>query len=143
MVMSKKAYLAKKRAAQSESDPDGIEQHVPGAKLDAGKLDVFKMVFGYFAKALIAVGWLSDTGARKYSYGGWSAVDDAEARYTAACSRHFLDLADGEKFVLMYDDEVNRIKYYHHPLVAVAWNALAALTKGKERGLVTEYTEKY
>jgi len=128
--------------ALSEKDPDGIDQHVPGAKLDAGKLAVFKMVFSYFAKALRAVGWLSDTGARKYSYGGWSAVDDAEVRYTEACARHLMDLADGEEYVLMYHDEKNGKKYYHHTLVAVAWNALAALTKAKERGLVTEYTEQ-
>jgi hypothetical protein len=133
--------MAQKQQHQQEFDPNGIEQHVPGAKLDSGKLAVVKMVFSYFAKALRAVGWLSDTGAKKYSYGGWSAVADAEARYTEACGRHLLDLAEGEEYVLMYHDKELGIKYYHHALVAVAWNALAALTKAKERGLVTEYTE--
>ena len=134
--------MAAKVKQQSESDPDGLDQHTMGAKLDSGKLAVVKMVFSYFAKGLRAVGWLSDTGAKKYAYGGWSAVADAEARYTEACGRHLLDLAEGEEYVMMYHDEDNGVKYYHHALVAVAWNALAALTKAKERGLVTEYTEK-
>ena len=125
-----------------EIDLDGAQQHVAGAKLDEGKLSVVKMVLSCFAPALRSVGWLSDTGARKYTYGGWSAVPDAEARYTEAIGRHLFDLAEGKEYDLVYHDPNTGIKYYHHHLVAVAWNALAVLSKAKERGLITEYTEE-
>jgi hypothetical protein len=140
--------MTRKRVPSAERDPNGVEQHTRGAKLDDGKLPVYKMVFSYFSRALRSVGWLSNTGARKYTYGGWSAVDNAEERYTEAIARHLFDLAEAreglsqvDEYDLVYEDPRTGTKYFHHHLVSVAWNALAALQKAKERGLVTEYTE--
>jgi hypothetical protein len=123
---------------KSESDPSGLDQHVKGAKLDAGKLNIFKMVLGYFAPALRAVGWLSNTGAIKYTYGGWSAVDNAEERYLEAEVRHLFDLAEGKEYDLVYTDPKSGREYWHHHKVSKAWNALAELTKFIEAGGVTE-----
>lgn len=126
------------KAAAEERDRDGLGQHVRGAKLDAGKLSIFKMVLSYFAPALRAVGWLSNTGAIKYTYGGWSAVADAEERYLEAEVRHLFDLAEGKEYDLVYTDPETGTEYWHHHKVSKAWNALAELTKAIEAGLVTE-----
>ena len=131
-----------KKSVKSESDPSGIPQHTRGAKLDAGKLAIYSMVIKYFSPALRAVGWLSNTGANKYTYGGWSAVENAEERYLEAQVRHIFDLAEGQEYDMVYEDPDTGTKYFHHHLVSDAWNALAALTKAIEAGLVTEYTEK-
>lgn len=122
-------------------DRTGKSQHEMGAKLDDGKPPVFKGFYAYFPNAVRAVSQLSATGARKYTWGGWSAVDSAEERYTDAIGRHLLDLAEDD-MDLTYDCKEEGRKYFHHHLVGVAWNALAALEKAiTERGITTEYIE--
>lgn len=124
--------------ANDTYDPDGKEQHEAGSKLDAGKVAVVKGVFGYFPKALRAIARLSMTGGIKYTWGGWSAVDNATERYLEADGRHLLDYLDPDEpdLDLTYDD--GNTKFYHHHLVAHAWNALAALEKAIEDGLETD-----
>jgi hypothetical protein len=128
--------------ADDTKDPSGIGQHEMGAKLDDGKAPLFKGVFNYFPKAMRAIAQLSATGARKYTWGGWSAVEDAEERYLDADARHLADFGDPDEddMDLTYYDEEEGIKYYHHHLVAHLWNAAAALEKAIERGITTEYT---
>ena len=98
-----------------EKDPDGIEQHSPGAKLDAGKVRVGLMIAG-FAKPLMEVAKVSTYGAEKYTVGGWAQVKDGEARYTDAMMRHFL----AEQEVI---DEESGLLH----AAQTAWNALARL----------------
>ena len=74
------------RPQNSESDPNGIQQHEPGAKLDAGK-NRLGLVFSGFALALQAVGAVGTYGANKYTDEGWKAVPDANKRYTDAMLR--------------------------------------------------------
>jgi len=76
-------------------DPNGIGQHEPGAKLDAGKPLPWLCVSG-FAMALAEVANVSTIGARKYSPNGWKAVADGETRYMNAAMRHLLALGSGE-----------------------------------------------
>lgn len=129
--------------AKDVASLDGKGRKEMGAKLDAGKPMVFKGVLGYFPRALRAIARLSETGATKYRWGGWSAVDNAEERYLEADSRHLFDYADPTEpdFDLTFDDVEEGRKYFHHHLVAHAWNALAALEKYIERGGETEYLE--
>ena len=73
---------------QTEKDPNGIEQHQPGAKLDAGK--PMAGVLGDFGLALMAVAEVGTFGAKKYSRGGWQSVPNGIERYTDAAWRHLL-----------------------------------------------------
>jgi hypothetical protein len=98
-----------------EKDPNGIEQHDIGAKLDSGKPDC--SLLGYFGLALLAVAEVGTHGAKKYTRGGWQYVDDGINRYTAAMERHFLK----ENYEKMDDD----LPVMH--AAQVAWNALARL----------------
>jgi hypothetical protein len=93
------------------------DQHVPGAKLDAGKprLD---LVLGAFANALLAVGAVGTFGAAKYTDNGWLEVPDGIERYTDAMLRHYLK----EKAHGYIDDESGLLHAAH-----LAWNALARL----------------
>lgn len=100
-----------------ERDPYGIEQHVAGAKLDAGKLRA-GLVLGDFAHALLAVARVGTFGAVKYTPHGWLSVSDGVDRYTDALYRHLLAEARGEKF-----DSESSIEHAAH----AAWNALARL----------------
>ena len=101
---------------QKERDPKGLDQHAPGAKLDAEKQrpslvceDMFRAL-----NAVIAVG---EYGAKKYSYGGWLSVEQGEQRYTNAMYRHILaENEDG------YDRDTQLLHAAH-----VAWNAMARL----------------
>ena len=72
----------------SEADPAGIAASVPGAKLDAGKVDVLRGAIQYFPKALLAIAHVSELGARKYSWKGWESVPNGIRRYGAALARH-------------------------------------------------------
>jgi len=96
-------------------DPDGLDAHDPGAKLDAGKplagclLDV--------SRALEAVVDVFTYGAGKYSRGGWQRVDRGVERYTDAMLRHLLQ--EGRS---VYDAESG----LRHA-AQVAWNALTRL----------------
>ena len=78
-----------------ETDPHGIDQHAPGAKLDLGKPRPWLCVSG-FSHALAAVADVTTTGARKYTPNGWAQVQDGAERYMDAFGRHMLKLGQGE-----------------------------------------------
>jgi len=99
----------------TEQDPNGVDQHKPGAKLDAGKPDA--SLLKDFGKALLEVAKVSTKGAIKYSRGGWQEVPDGHNRYTAAMMRHF--------FQEKYEDIDEDTQMLH--MAQVAWNALARL----------------
>lgn len=100
----------------AESDPNGLDQHAPGAKLDAGKVRV-DLVMSGFPLALLAVAEVATYGANKYSEHGWRQVPDGVKRYTAAKDRHRLLGA-----IEAHDPESNLLHAAHE-----AWNALAVL----------------
>lgn len=79
----------------TESDPNGIAQHTPGAKLDNGKMLPWLCISG-FARALSAVADVTTKGARKYTPNGWMQVAEGEQRYMEAFARHALALGRGE-----------------------------------------------
>jgi Domain of unknown function (DUF5664) len=74
-----------------ESDPQGLSAKVPGAKLDAGKVDIMRGAWFYFPRALRQIARVSEAGARKYSWKGWEKVPDGITRYTAAMGRHIFE----------------------------------------------------
>jgi hypothetical protein len=100
----------------TESDPNGIDAHAPGAKLDSGK--VMAGVIGDFASALMEVAKVGTFGANKYSRGGWQHVENGVVRYYDAMWRHILD----EKIYGPIDADS---KCLH--AAQIAWNALATL----------------
>ena len=100
-----------------EQEPAGRGAHEPGAKLDAGKPRVGR-VLGSFAQALREVAMVGTYGASKYTDNGWVEVPDGIGRYTDAMLRHYLAEAAGEQF----DDGSDLLHAAH-----VAWNALARL----------------
>lgn len=109
-------------------DPDGLDAHVAGAKLDAGKEPIFDGVLQYFPRALTAVAALSNWGATRYSWEGWRSVKDAFRRYSNAMGRHILK----EKTEGLWDQDAMHDP--KHPAcilhaTQVAWNALARLDK--------------
>lgn len=100
-----------------ETDPNGLDPHSPGAKLDANKL-MTGMVLHDFARALTAVAAVGTYGAKKYTSHGWLTVTNGVDRYTDAMYRHLFAEAKGEKF-----DSDTEIYHAAH----AAWNALARL----------------
>ena len=101
-----------------ESDPNGINPHELGAKLDAGKPPVFRGFIDYFPLAMMAVAEVSQFGASKYAWKGWETVKDGESRYKDAEGRHILYQASGEEI----DQDSNLLHEAHK-----VWNSLAAL----------------
>ena len=101
----------------AEKDPNGIEQHQPGAKLDEGKL-LAGLVMGDFANALNAVIEIGTFGANKYTKHGWLSVPNGFERYTDAMQRHYLK----EQIEGLYDNDSHLLHAAH-----LAWNALARL----------------
>jgi hypothetical protein len=99
-----------------ERDPNGIDAHAPGAKLDAGKARVGLMFKG-FARALLRVAEVTTYGAMKYTPGGWQFVPDGIDRYDDAKARHIL------KGYIEPHDADTLIEHQAHE----AWNALAKL----------------
>ena len=99
----------------TEHDPNGLDQHSPGAKLDHGKPDASLLLM--FGQALSAVAQVGTFGASKYTRGGWEHVDDGQNRYTAAMLRHV--------FAEHYED-VDPDSGISHAAHA-AWNAIARL----------------
>ena len=96
-------------------DPNGIDQHSPGAKLDAGKLRPF-LVYKGFIHALQELWNNGSKGAEKYTPNGWKTATNAKERYMDADFRHMDKHTLGE----LRDDETNT-----HHLVAAAWSLLA------------------
>ncbi len=72
-----------------ELEPNGIDQHEPGAKMDAGKPRV-DLVLDGFSRALLAVADVAEYGARKYTDYGWYQVANGQKRYRASGDRHRL-----------------------------------------------------
>lgn len=101
----------------SEKDPNGMDPHTPGAKLDAGKLRA-GLVLGDFARALTEVVKVGTHGAEKYAASGWLQVPDGLTRYEDARLRHYLKRAAGESI----DPDSGLLHLAHE-----AWNLLAVL----------------
>ena len=102
-----------------EKDPNGIDQHAKGSKLDAGKVRL-DLVLGGFSKALMAVGEVGTFGANKYTDDGWMEVPDGISRYSDALLRHYMKEKSGE-----INDPDSNLSHAAH----LAWNALARLEK--------------
>lgn len=100
----------------SEFDPNGVSAHAPGAKLDAGKVEVSLILEG-FARALLEVGKVGTFGAHKYTRNGWQSVPDGIYRYRNAADRHRLKSA-----FEAVDPDSNLYHKAHE-----AWNVLAEL----------------
>lgn len=73
-------------------DPDGLDAHEPGCKLDAGKkrwdLCPWEEIEGMVD--------ILTFGANKYTDNGWKSVKNARARYMAALIRHWRQIESGE-----------------------------------------------
>lgn len=101
-----------------ELDPNGVDAHSPGAKLDAGKAEIMRGVLRYFPNAVSAVAEVSSFGARKYTWHGWESVPDGINRYGDALARHLVkEVIEGD-----FDADSNLLHAAH-----AAWNALARL----------------
>lgn len=100
-----------------EHDPSGIDQHQPGAKLDAGKAQPW-LVLGGFSHALAAVVDVGTKGAIKYTRNGWASVPDGQARYMEAFGRHMLAYGYGE----LIDSDTGCLHK-----AQMVWNLLASL----------------
>ena len=101
----------------TEADPLGLDQHAPGAKLDAGKVMPWLCISG-FSRALMAVADVTTKGARKYTPNGWASVPNGQHKYMEAFARHALALGRGE--------EVDADTQCLHKAQMV-WNLLASL----------------
>lgn len=102
---------------QLEADPNGIHQNAPGAKLDAGKVDV-GLLFESFPNALFGVAQVATFGANKYTRNGWKEVPKGIQRYAAAEGRHKLYRWMGESH-----DKDSKLPHQFHEV----WNSLAQL----------------
>lgn len=108
----------------ADSDPNGKDQHEPGAKLDAGKVRC-ALVINNFAGALYQVARVGTYGAAKYTDNGWRSVPNGVERYSDALYRHLIAEAQGDNF----DPETNLMHAAH-----AAWNALARLQLMLDQG---------
>lgn len=102
---------------RQESDPNNLDPHEPGAKLDEGK-NRLGLVLGDFARALEQVGHVGSFGLKKYSASGWVSAPDGVCRYTDALYRHLNSEAQGQE-----RDKDSGLLHAAH----AAWNALARL----------------
>jgi hypothetical protein len=71
----------------STRDPNGIDQHTTGAKMDADKIDM--SLLELIGDALTEVCRVMDYGQTKYTRGGFADVPQAKTRYSAAMLRHY------------------------------------------------------
>lgn len=101
---------------RTEEDPNGLDQHDAGAKLDSGKPDMSLLL--EMGKALQAVAMVGTHGANKYTRSGWLSVSNGVDRYTAALLRHIT--------YETYDEWDSDLPDTLHA-AQVAWNALARL----------------
>lgn len=99
----------------NEKDPNGLDPHQPGAKLDDGK--IMAGLLADFSLALLAVAEVGTFGAKKYTRGGWQSVPNGVMRYGDALWRHLL----AERHEAFAED--SGLKHAAH----AAWNALARL----------------
>jgi hypothetical protein len=100
-----------------EKDPNGLDPHSSGAKVDAGK-NRLHLVISAFANALWEVGQVGTFGAVKYTEDGWLSVEDGYKRYSDAQLRHYFKRQIGE----VCDSDSGLLHEAHE-----AWNALAKL----------------
>ena len=98
-----------------QKDPNGLDPHAAGAKLDEGK--PMAGILGDFGLALGAVAEVGTFGAKKYSRGGWQSVENGIERYTDATWRHLL------KENREPNDKDSGLSHAAH----MTWNALARL----------------
>ena len=103
-----------------EIDPNGIDQHSPGAKVDFGKVRMILVLDG-FKRALTEVGKVGTFGAKKYSDNGWMEVENGINRYRDAMYRHL--------FATDFYDNDSGLPHMAH----AAWNMLALLELMKRR----------
>lgn len=106
-------------------EPNGLDQHEPGAKNDANK-DCAALLLS-FPRALEAIARVATYGARKYSPNGWQHVLNGQERYRHAMMRHLLA---GE--YEPRDTESNLPHEWHF-----AWNVLASLELKLRKNLST------
>ena len=115
---------------EEEADPSGLSASTPGAKLDAGKIDI-AMILALFPRALFGIGSVGVFGAEKYSLGGFLEVKDGVHRYTAAGVRHML-----KNFISEDLDDDSLMEHKCHK----AWNAMAELELFmRDKGLTGEF----
>lgn len=107
-----------------QEDPNGIDQHAPGAKLDKGKQRP-SLIFDSMHNALAGVVAVGTFGAEKYSDGGWLEVNNGIQRYRDAQLRHESAIARGE----LVDPESGLPHDWHR-----AWNILAQVELKARRG---------
>lgn len=100
-----------------EKDPNGLDPHTPGAKLDEGKVTASLMIED-FANALLSIAEVTTHGARKYTPHGWMKVPYGRERYLDALQRHLLAYYRGEEKDL--DSGLDHLSH-------AAWNLLAVL----------------
>jgi len=105
---------------------ESIQQHLPGAKLDAGKTRTGLMVSG-FALALNRVAEVTTMGAKKYTPNGWTVVPNANERYMDATYRHLFAHHNHSC------DTESGIEHLAH----AAWNILAILELQLRKELTT------
>lgn len=118
---------------KTETDPNGLDSKLPGAKLDSGKTRA-ALCFSGFANALQRVAEVTTVGAKKYSPNGWMQVDNGSERYSDAAFRHQLSLWSGEKV-----DEDTGCDHE----AQVIWNLLASYELKLRKELDSKYTTKY
>ena len=99
-----------------DKDPNGLDQHDSGAKLDEGKPRV-ALVLGSFSRALLEVSKVGTDGAIEYSDNGWKEVPNGIERYDDAMLRHWL-----AKAKVAIDKKSGFLHLAH-----MAWNVLAVL----------------
>ena len=99
----------------TETDPNGKDQHEPGAKMDDGKVKAG--VLEDFAMALWEVARVGSNGSVKYTRRGWEKVPDGIERYNDAKWRHLLKGA-----INPIDPEWDILHLAHE-----CWNNLAKL----------------
>ena len=100
-----------------EKDPNGLNQHQAGAKLDNGTNRIGLVINGS-SRAISLGSGVGTYGANKYSDNGWMEVENGVARYTDAMYRHLMSEASGE----LKDADTDILHAAH-----AAWNALARL----------------
>lgn len=103
---------------EGERDPNWVDPHAGGAKLDACKPMIRKGFLEQFPRACMEIAKVSEFGANKYTWNGWQSVPNAIERYGDAGQRHAVKaLIEGP-----IDSESGYLHAAHE-----AWNALARL----------------
>lgn len=109
-----------------DSDPNGIEQHKPGAKLDAGKTRWSLLPLG----VIEGVAKVMTFGANKYSEGGWKEVPEARERYFSALMRHWVAMTENDEY---YDLESGLPHWAHFCCNAVFLGHFLMKNKSKPK----------